>query len=235
MTVPLHLIKVSGPAALAARLAGEITARLAEGITARGAASLAVPGGSTPELLFDALSTRALAWDKVTVTLTDERWVEPSDPASNERLVRGRLVTGPAAAARFVGFKTADESAADAVAEVERRLAAMPQPFDVMVLGMGEDGHTASLFPGSAALKASLAGDPARVQAVQAQGARGAADRMTLALPALLDSRFVALLITGRAKLDTLRRAQESGDPLDLPIRAVLQGAVEPVQVYWCA
>ena len=235
MTDLLRFIEASSPASLATRLADDIAAWLAEGIEARGAASLVVPGGSTPGLLFDALSTRALAWDKVTVTLDDERWVDPGDPASNERLVRARLITGRAAAARFVGLKTADESAADAVVDVERRLAAIAQPFDVVLLGMGEDGHTASLFPGSAALKASLAGDPARVQAAQAPGARGAAERMTLALSALLDSRAVALLITGQAKLDTLRRAEEPGDPLDLPVRAILQGAAAPVQVYWCA
>ena len=104
-----------------------------------------------------------------------------------------------------------------------------------MLLGMGEDGHTASLFPGSPALRASLGGDPARVQAVQAPGARGAAERMTLALPALLNSRFIALLITGQAKLDILHRAQAGGDPLDTPIQAVLAGAGTPVHVYWCA
>ena len=185
--------------------------------------------------MFDALSTRELAWDKVSVTLNDERWVDPSDPESNERLVRTRLITGRAAAARLVGLKTAAPSAAQAVVEVEARLATLPQPFDVMLLGMGEDGHTASLFPGSTALEASFGGDPARVKAVQAPGARGSAERITLALPALLDSRFIALLITGQSKLDTLRRAQAPGDPLRLPIRAALSSARAPVHVYWCA
>ena len=198
-------------------------------------ASLVVPGGSTPGPLFNALSTRELPWKRVVVTLNDERWVDPPDPASNEHLVRTRLITGRAGAARFIGLKTAAASAALAVDEVEARLAAVPRPFDVMLLGMGEDGHTASLFPSSAALQASLDGDPARVQAVEAPGARGAAERISLALPALLDSRFIALLITGRPKLDILRRAEGPGDPLDLPIRAVLHGARTPVHVYWCA
>ncbi len=231
----IQFVEAADPQALADRLADDIAVRLAEAIALRGAASLVVPGGSTPGLLFDALSTRDLAWDKVVVTLNDERWVDPPDPASNEQLVRARLITGPAAAAHFVGMKTPSSSAEDAVAEVERRLAAVPRPFDVMLLGMGEDGHTASLFPGSAALKASLDGDPARVQAVQAPGARGATERMTLALPALLESRVIVLLMTGRAKLDALHRAQAPGDPLEVPIRAVLQGAASPVHVYWCA
>ncbi|WP_174300969.1 6-phosphogluconolactonase [Caulobacter sp. S45] len=232
---PFYLVEVADPQTLAARLADDVAFRLAEAMALRGVASLVVPGGSTPGLLFDALSRRELAWDRVMVTLNDERWVDPPDPASNEHLVQTRLITARAAAARFVGLKTAAGRAADVVAEVERRLAAVPQPFDVMLLGMGEDGHTGSLFPGSAALKASLGGDSARVQAVQAPGARGSTERMTLSLPALLDSRFIALLITGRAKLDALRRAQAPGDPLDPPIRAVLQRARVPVHVYWCA
>ncbi len=235
MTAHFRLIEAPAPQALADRLANDIAARLADAIALRGAASLAVPGGSTPGPVFDALGARALAWDKVIVTLNDERWVDAPDPASNEQLVRTRLLTGLAAAARFVGLKTAADHAADGVAEVARRLLAVPQPFDVMLLGMGEDGHTASLFPGSAALEASLGGDPARVQAVQAPGARGAAERMSLALPALLDSRFIALLITGQAKLATLRRAERAGDPLQMPIRAVLQRARMPVHAYWCA
>ncbi len=235
MSLAFHLVEAPASQQLASRLSDDIAARLAQAITARGAASLVVPGGSTPGPLFDALSRRGLAWDKVCVALNDERWVDPPDPASNEHLVRTRLITGRAASARFVGLKTGAPSAAAGVDEVQARLAAMPQPFDVMLLGMGDDGHTASLFPGSTALRASLGGDPARVQAVQAPGARGSAERITLALPALLASRFIALLITGQAKLDTLRRAEGTGELLELPIRAVLRAACTPVHVYWCA
>jgi 6-phosphogluconolactonase len=118
---------------------------------------------------------------------------------------------------------------------VTARLAALPRPFDVMLLGMGADGHTASLFPGSPALQASLHGDGAGVQAVDAPGARGSAERITLALPTILDSRFIALLITGEDKLETLARAQAGSDPLELPIRAILQQAATPVHIYWSA
>ena len=219
---------------MATQLAHDIAARLREAVEDRGAASLVVPGGSTPGPLFDALSRHDLPWNKVAVTLNDERWVDPPDPASNEHLVRTRLLTRRAAAARFVGLKTAHARPADAVAEVERRLDALPRPFHVMLLGMGADGHTASLFPGSAALRASLDGDPAQVQAVEAPGAKGAAERITLALPALLDSRFIALLITGEDKLAVLRRAEAGEEALEMPIRAALNGARTPVHVYWC-
>jgi 6-phosphogluconolactonase len=146
-------------ASLVRSLADEIAGWLGEAVAARGAASLVVPGGSTPGPLFDALAGKELLWSAITVTLNDERWVDPADPASNERLVRERLLTGCAAEAGFVGLKTAAATARDGLAEVEARLAAIARPFDVMLLGMGADSHTASLFPGSAALAASLDGD----------------------------------------------------------------------------
>jgi 6-phosphogluconolactonase len=218
-------------ASLVRSLADEIAGWLGEAVAARGAASLVVPGGSTPGPLFDALAGKELLWSAITVTLNDERWVDPADPASNERLVRERLLTGCAAEAGFVGLKTAAATARDGLAEVEARLAAIARPFDVMLLGMGADSHTASLFPGSAALAASLDGDAAAVQAVAAPGARGAADRMTLALPTLRDARFIALMVTGEDKLAVLERAAQPGDPLELPIRAVMDRA--DVEVYW--
>jgi 6-phosphogluconolactonase len=233
MGEPPQIIRVPDAASLAERLADDIARRLALGVAERGRASLVVPGGSTPGPLFDALGGRDLPWNRVDVTLNDERWVSPGEDGSNERLVRQRLLAGPAAAARFVGLKTGHARAADGLAEVSDRLAGMARPFDVMLLGMGADGHTASLFPGSQALEASLHGDAAEVQAVTACGARGSAKRITLALPALLDSRFIALLVTGEEKLETLARAKAGSDPLDCPIRAVLQGSDTPVHVYW--
>ena len=225
-------ISAPNPQHLAEQLADDIAERLSRAVAERGAASLVVPGGSTPGLLFDALSTRELAWDRVAVTLSDERWADPPDPASNEHLVRTRLITNRAAKARLVGLKTAAASPSGGLQEVEARLSGLARPFDVMLLGMGADGHTASLFPASAALRASLGGDPAVVQAVQAAGAT---ERITLALPTLLDSRLIALLVTGADKLATLRDAQAGGDPLVSPIRAVLDGARGPVRIYWSA
>ena len=228
-------ISAPDPEPLAEQLADDITARLTQAVAERGAASLVVPGGSTPARLFDALSRRSAPWDKVSITLNDERWVEPTDPASNEALVRSRLLTHHAAAARFVGLKTRAAAASSALREVEARLKPITRPFDVMLLGMGADGHTASLFPDSPALKASLAGDGAVVQAVKAPGARGASERITLALPTILDSRLIAVLVTGADKLATLRHALGEGDPAALPIRAVLTGARGPIRIYWSA
>ena len=228
-------ISAPDPQHLAEQLAEDIAARLTQAVAERGAASLVVPGGTTPAQLFDALARRRAPWNRVSVTLTDERWVDPADTDSNERQIRSRLLTHHAAAARFVGLKTPALSAAGALGDVEARLKALPRPFDVMLLGMGADGHTASLFPGSPALKASLAGDRIAVQAVQAPGARGSLERITLALPTILDSRMIAVLVAGAAKLATLRRAQEEGDALAMPIRAVLNGACAPIRIYWSA
>jgi 6-phosphogluconolactonase len=227
----VHLHRYPTRAALVESLTFEIAGLLATAVIERQSASLVVPGGSTPAPLFDALAAQGLPWPAITVTLNDERWVDPGDADSNERLVRERLLTGNATKARFVGLKTSAPTAREAVPEVQARLATIATPFDVMILGMGTDGHTASLFPGSPALAASLNGDPAEVQAVEAQGARGTAERMTMALPTLQHSRFIGLMITGQEKLEVLERAAEPGDPLELPIRAVMDCA--GVDAYW--
>lgn len=219
------LLRFPDAAGAAEALAVAVAARLQAGIGERGAASLVVPGGSTPGPIFDRLARSDLDWSRVTVTLCDERWVGPDKDGSNERLARRRLLVGRAAAACFVGLKTSHDTPQAGLAEASRRVASLPRPFDVLLLGMGEDGHVASLFPGSPALKASMDGDGAALQAVEAPGARGAAARITLAPPTLLDSRFVALLIAGEAKLRTLARARAGADAMEMPVRAILQGA----------
>ncbi len=217
-----------------AALAREITARLAAGVTERGAASLIVAGGSTPGPLFDALALSPAPWDKTSVSLTDERWVTTDDPTSNERQVRERLLLDHAANAWFMGLKTPHATPAAAKAEVEKALAALPRPFDVVVLGMGADGHFASLFPGASELAAGL--DPNRADLtipVRRDGAAGAPERLSLTLSALLAARWIAILIDGDEKLDVYRRAIAGDDTDELPIRAILKQASTPVDIWW--
>lgn len=132
---------------MAEHLAEDMSECLQSGIAKRSRACLAVSGGRTPEHIFPALANKALPWDRVTITLADERWVDPVHPDSNEGLTRRLLLQGSASKARFVGLKTSHENPFDGHAETETALATLDWPHDVIFLGMGEDGHIASLFP----------------------------------------------------------------------------------------
>jgi 6-phosphogluconolactonase len=217
-------------AALHEALETRIVTLLAAAIEARGSATLAVSGGSTPKPLFERLSRAALPWEKVTVTLVDERWVDPASAASNEHLVRSLLLQGPAASASFVGLKTDDATPEAGVPSCEARLERLPKPLDVVLLGMGNDGHTASLFPHAPELGALLEGD----------GLCGALrplhaphPRMTLSLPMLLQSRLLLLHIEGAEKYEVYRRALAGTDVAAMPIRAVLLQEKTPLEVYF--
>ncbi len=134
-------------AALAEGLATRVADALSAGITARGRASLAVSGGSTPKAFFKALSSAGIDWPKVTVTLVDERFVPPENDRSNHKLVAENLLQNAARAAAFVPLYHAGETAEEAATEATTATAGICQPFDVAILGMGTDGHTASFFP----------------------------------------------------------------------------------------
>jgi 6-phosphogluconolactonase len=205
---------------------------LEEAIPARGAGSLVVSGGRTPTLLFTQLRGEKLDWTRVWVTLADERWVETTAEASNERLVRETLLVGPAAAAHFVGLKNPAPTPEAGADWASRALTRVPHPFDVVVLGMGDDGHTASLFPGSLALARGLdPGAPPACIAVNALVAPHA--RVSLNLAALLDARRIVLHIEGDKKWEVYQRARTPGTAAEMPVRAVLQQKEVPVDVYW--
>lgn len=216
--------------ALAAALADHIAGLLAAAVERRGTALLAVSGGTTPAHLFEVLSTRPIAWDKVTVTLVDERFVPPSSPRSNAALVAGKLLQDKAAAARFLPLFHKNESLDEAAADGDRQIAALPLPFDVVILGMGADGHTASFFPDALELPALL--DPDNSLALMPVHADSAGEpRLTLTLARVIEARFLALHIEGEEKRATFDRA--IGDGPQLPIRAVLDASPRPVEVFW--
>ena len=218
--------------ALSREFAGEIAAQLARAIAARGLASLVVSGGRTPVKLFELLRALELDWSKVCVALADERWVDPKDEASNERLVRDELLKDKAAAARFLGLKNAAPSPDLGAVSAWETFARVPRPFDLTLLGMGDDGHTASLFPGSPNLRSAL--NPAAAAGCVGMWAPSPPQaRLSLNLSALLDSRRIAILIGGEAKWRTYAAASGAGAVEDMPVRAVLRQQHTPVEVIW--
>ncbi|NHF71842.1 6-phosphogluconolactonase [Paracoccus xiamenensis] len=201
---------------LADRIAGELRVNL----DAQRPASLCVPGGSTPAGMFRALSGLPLDWDKVTVFLNDERWVPGDNPRSNSAMLRKSLLVGPAAAATYLDLYTGDptpEGAAPALSEqIKPHL-----PITVLVLGMGDDMHTASLFPQAPGLEALLASDAPPVMAA----AGGAEPRITLTAPALQSALNIHIMIKGAQKRAALEAAT-GADPVTAPISAFLRNAV---------
>jgi 6-phosphogluconolactonase len=216
--------------ALAEALAARGAAQLRAALDARGEAVLAVSGGSTPKHFFERLSREPLDWPKVTVTLVDERWVPESSERSNARLVKASLLQHEASAAGFVPLYAEAPTPEAAVAALRARVAALPATFDVVVLGMGGDGHTASFFPGGDRLVEALdRHGAARVLPMRAPGA--GEPRVTFTLPALLDSRALFLHVEGEAKRAVLDAAREPGSAL--PIAAVLRAAPR-LETFWC-
>jgi 6-phosphogluconolactonase len=218
------------PAALAEHIATALRAAIA----ARGLASLAVSGGKSPIPLFEALREQDLDWSKVTVVLVDERVVPRDHADSNTALVARHLLQGRAAAARFLPFfrelaPTFNAEVLDAlVRDAEDRIATLPWPLDVAVLGMGEDAHTASLFPGAPGYARAIATDQ-RLAWVVPDTAPHA--RLSLTLSALLAARELVLSIAGESKLAVYRRAAQKADEA-LPISLVINQTQAPLSVW---
>lgn len=206
-------------------LANVIAGQLADFLRRDGKASLCVPGGTTPGPIFDTLSGVDLDWGNVAVFLNDERWVGEDSARSNTRLLRERLLRGKAAAAQLVPIYAP-------VAEPEAALEALAVgiaphlPISVLLLGMGADMHTASLFPGADRLDEALAADAPVLMALRAEAA--GEPRITLTAPVLRGAMNIHILITGQEKREALERATGLA-PHDAPVRAVLDNAT----VHW--
>jgi len=215
---------------LTAALAQHVARRLKADLAQQDQAGLVVSGGKSPVPFFQALSGQPLDWNRVTVTLADERWVPPDHADSNEALVRTHLLKGRAAAARLVSLWTGDATPEAAIPAVSAALESLPSPLSEVILGMGEDGHIASLFPGATELTEGLQ-TKAPVLAVHPPVAPHA--RLSLSLHALLQSRDIVLMISGADKRAILERALGEGPVEELPVRAILRQTAVPVSVFW--
>ena len=212
---------------LARQLAGAVADALRQDLADQPRVLLVVSGGSTPVPFFQALADSDLPWSRIDVTLADERWVPEDAADSNARLVREHLLQGPAAAANFVPLTSADPTPEQGVAAVAERLAGLAWPASAVVLGMGGDGHTASLFPDSRELDLALSTAEPLV-AVRTPSQPQA--RITLSADRLHQARRHLLHITGGDKRAVLGRALAGDDIRELPIRAFLSC---PLAVYW--
>lgn len=225
--VTAHTFK--NPAVLAEGLAIKVAGQLNDAIQAQGTATLVVSGGRSPVAFFQSLIKQPLDWSKVVVSLADERWVPVEHADSNAGLLKKHLLQGPAANARFVGLYNVAANLEDAAEQADRALAELP-PIDVLILGMGDDGHTASLFPNSPNLAEALNPDnprrcwPMRAPTVPHQ-------RLSMSRSLLASAKTKVLSISGQGKLNTLNDALGGTDIAALPIRAFLQPTLE---IYWC-
>lgn len=209
-------------------LATDVAAWLREAVDTRGKASLVVSGGGTPKPFFETLGHMDLPWDNIYVTLADERWVSPDSDDSNEKLVRTHMK----GLKHFVPLK--NNAATPAQGEKEAEAALKPfLPFDVVILGMGEDGHTASLFPHHSGLREGLNAHSTRICLGVEDSPKPPPSRLSLTYAALVNCQHLLLHMCGNDKKQMLAKARQTGPTEELPIRAFMQQTKVPMEVYW--
>ncbi|AYG43722.1 6-phosphogluconolactonase [Pseudomonas sp. Leaf58] len=227
VTVKVHAL--ADAKTLAATQAHDVAERLRAAIAAKGQACVVLSGGRSPVPFLEKLASEQLDWAKVTVSLADERWVPVEHADSNAGLLARHLFKGAAAKASFVGLYQQAENLDAAAAKADQALANLP-PIDVLVLGMGDDGHTASLFPASPNLEAGLdLSCPRRCLPLLAPSVPH--QRLSMTRSLLASAAFTALSVQGQSKLATLRAALAGNDLTEMPIRAFLH---DPLDIYWC-
>ncbi len=229
--ITLH--RLPDRAALAGAVAAAFEQAVRSAVAARGSAVIVVTGGSTPRAYYPAIAALDLPWSRVTLTLSDERWVGPDHAESNQRLVTEMLLTGPAAAARLVPLTN---EAADPYAGCDasaRALRALPHPYDLVLLGLGGDSHIASLFPGAVEFDHGISSDAPCFAVTPPAGVTPALPRLSLTLHELLSSRRIVLAASGADKLAAFEQALAGRWPLPSPIPHLAQRARQPVDFYW--
>lgn len=232
MNKRLHLHGFEVQSDLLNALADAIVADLSKAIIQKGYAVLLVSGGNTPKPLFELLSTKELNWEVVRIGLCDERWVDPAHQDSNERFVKTYLMKEKASSAVFVGMYYENLSPQEAQPHCDKVVRELLWPCDVAILGMGEDAHTASLFPLNEKLSEAFdLKNKALCVAVVPQGAPHA--RMSLTLSALLSVEHLYLHFEGKKKQAVFQEAINGSDCYAMPIRSVLHQDIKDIEVYY--
>ena len=211
-----------------------ITAMLRQALKTRGYASLMVSGGSSPKPLYENLSQVDLDWSRVTISLVDERWVNPGQAGSNEDFIRQTLIQNKARRANFFGLKTKHETVKQGLSEAESRFEKTDRPFDICVMGMGSDAHTASWFPNSTGLKKALSLNNENVLCSIAANKSVVTgehlNRISMTLNAVLESHAIVLFIPGEEKRRVFEAALKK-EVIDAPVKA-LQRAGNRLHVF---
>jgi 6-phosphogluconolactonase len=230
MATSINEVRAANRSELTVKLADEIERQLQAAVNKRGYASIVVSGGNTPRPLFELLSHRRLPWERITVTLADERWVDALSGDSNELMLRETLLCNEAAKAKFIPLKNSADTAVDGQAKCQSVLSRIVRPFDLIILGMGDDGHTASLFPkvSGTALDINNSDLCVAIQPVDAPH-----ERLSLSASAILNSHKILLHIVGDNKWRVYQAATSSGSIDEMPVRVVLHQHRVPVEVYW--
>lgn len=193
-------------------------------------AAVVVSGGTTPAPVFSYMAHKELDWYRVHVLLSDERWVPPDHADSNEKMLRDALERSRASYAQILRYFDADRSPEDRCSDLEREVGGLPLPFTSVLLGMGDDGHFASLFPGGSDLQSALDLQTSR-SFVPVDTDSSPHRRISMTLAALLRSDEILLLISGAGKRAILEQAAEPGS--ELPIAHLLRQLRTPVDVFW--
>lgn len=225
-----HLFKTQ--ASLIEALTQSILQQLQHAIESRGFATLLVSGGTTPKPLFEALRKQPFAWEKVTVGLCDERWVDVTHEASNEHFVKQHLLQEEAESAHFIGMFEQLTSIEQAQKICSDKIATHFSPIDVLLLGMGEDAHTASLFPNNVKLSEAFdLNNNEKCIAIEPSGAPYM--RMSLTLSAILSAAHIYVHFEGGRKREVFKKALEGVDCYAMPIRSILQQNKKNVEVFY--
>jgi 6-phosphogluconolactonase len=232
MHLPAHIMLHRFPdrAAFARAMAEQAADAILADILRRGVASLAVSGGSTPAEFFRRLHAIDLPWERIVITLADDRWVPPTHADSTEKLVREELLHR---SSPFLGLVNDAATPQAGEAAINDRLQALPLPLTLSCLGMGEDGHYASIFPHNASLAKAM--DPANLLLCTAvsDAPKPPPQRITLTLPTLMNTGRVILHLIGQSKLDALDTALADGPVEAMPIRAILRQTDVPVEIFY--